>query len=1062
MGSRVQATGGSPAVQHLAFTPSGRYRPMSQRRATNAYEVHGKSKTTASGASVISTSSSNPNLNPFEGLGAEEITFIDAIISRVPPSVTKFVSVYKAYQDEFEERGLSSSDDQFYYHLLLKLGMIRAENWQDKWNIVKEHFEYDSRHVGPQPSDQTSGKTPMRVIPYRPGYDDEDVFTLHSQSESIEPTQVFMASEEIPKARGQRQAAPSTRYSSSHTPGAPSIFQSTGNRRTSSATTHEETAQEVGPRDAIVPPRGLLNQRQIVMARDKQPGGIPTTTREDADTWKVIAMERDADIFRRESLLARCLDVWVKGLQWVETTTAHLDQARSDFLLRSVITMWRAKVSVETEEMKRAGKMDTLRLLNSSLSKWRMKAWNIRRTRWAEDMREKMMQLQRKGDMKVMATTLKQWREAYMLQSASRHYQTILCRMALSKWNRRLSRIAGLSSRAEQVTTRTNTALLENTLAVWKRRVHLNVVARILQEKQADRIKWQFLKLWKQRTQMYSVAGGFSDARILRETLHKWVRRQERIKQLERRAIAHQNRPLVRAVFRIWLINTRLQSRLQLRDRRLAAAALKVWCQRIQRNRDMEQCSDTFEVQTSRRLAIEYLRIWVKKLAERQRLEKRAQKAYGATLRAKVIIHWRKRMWNHARDMKQAKLARHIFLERSTWTRWKEVAERKIRERKLNVFQKKKLGDLLTVWTEKTRAQRNLRRKEEVVTMTIQARILKQALQSWTLCVVFLKDREYCVIHERRERDLRHFTHKWVNALSHQRENTSLMLSFQDVRREELLRRVFNHWIHAASRRRSLIEREEEFNRGLLSVALDKWRDRYIEGSLRPAELDVLLQAQTNLLFKMFRVWEARTTSIPAIRFHAQQTKAKAWNKWKASMPAAFKRKEARDHHRLSLLGKSLKRWREVYNAKVSLKAAARARYLRLPPAPPKSTASRLMLTKPKNGTRSYRSASPDRDATITRIIPPAARAESSRAPSPTSTKTSFHALGIAKKRPVFGSPSSVAGSRSSLDGREGGSSLWDGLGTTRAQARATFSSGFRRPSSMYQDRKPRSDSDSS
>ncbi|KAG8798762.1 hypothetical protein FRC16_006582 [Serendipita sp. 398] len=371
-----------------------------------------------------------------------------------------------------------------------------------------------------------------------------------------------------------------------------------------------------------------------------------------------------------------------------------------------------------------------------------------------------------------------------MLQSASRHYQTILCRMALSKWNRRLSRIAGLSSRAEQVTTRTNTALLENTLAVWKRRVHLNVVARILQEKQADRIKWQFLKLWKQRTQMYSVAGGFSDARILRETLHKWVRRQERIKQLERRAIAHQNRPLVRAVFRIWLINTRLQSRLQLRDRRLAAAALKVWCQRIQRNRDMEQCSDTFEVQTSRRLAIEYLRIWVKKLAERQRLERRAQKAYEATLRAKVIIHWRKRMWNHARDMKQAKLARHIFLERSTWTRWKEVAERRIRERKLNMFQKKKLGGLLTVWTEKTRAQRNLRRKEEVVTMTIQARILKQALQSWTLRVVFLKDREYCVIHERRERDLRHFTHKWVNALSHQRENTSLMLSFQDVRRE--------------------------------------------------------------------------------------------------------------------------------------------------------------------------------------------------------------------------------------------------------------------------------------
>jgi protein SFI1 len=91
------------------------------------------------------------------------------------------------------------------------------------------------------------------------------------------------------------------------------------------------------------------------------------------------------------------------------------------------------------------------------------------------------------------------------------------------------------------------------------------------------------------------------------------------------------------------------------------------------------------------------------------------------------------------------------------------------------------------------------------------------------------------------------------------------------------MRQVLNHWLQATRRKRSLAEREEELNRAVLSQAYDKWRDKFLENNLRPAvrfsvsllfkishfldikELDVLLQSQTNLLFKMFRIWEART-----------------------------------------------------------------------------------------------------------------------------------------------------------------------------------------------------------
>lgn len=47
------------------------------------------------------------------------------------------------------------------------------------------------------------------------------------------------------------------------------------------------------------------------------------------------------------------------------------------------------------------------------------------------------------------------------------------------------------------------------------------------------------------------------------------------------------------------------------------------------------------------------------------------------------------------------------------------------------------------------------------------------------------------------------------------------------------MRRVLNHWFYATRRKQSLAEREEEFSRSLVSQAFEKWRDRFLENSLR-------------------------------------------------------------------------------------------------------------------------------------------------------------------------------------------------------------------------------------
>lgn len=258
------------------------------------------------------------------------------------------------------------------------------------------------------------------------------------------------------------------------------------------------------------------------------------------------------------------------------------------------------------------------------------------------------------------------------------------------------------------------------------------------------------------------------------------------------------------------------------------------------------------------------------------------------------------------------------------------------------------------------------------------------------------------------------------------------------------MRRVLSHWLHSTRRKQFLAEREEELRRRLLLHAYEKWREKYLEIELRPAELDVLLQSQANLLFKFLRRWESRTQSIPAIRFHAQHTRAKAWRVWKEAMPKALKLKEAREYDRRITLGRMLLRWRERYKSKVSMKAFARARYLRLPSAPPKTpSSSRAHGSRPRIGSESARSVVSDRDITTRRVepaVPP--KAESSRAPSPTSTKSSFHGLSFPARRRIDAPGPSIVryGSRPSLDERRRES--WDGYGITRARARAAFSAG--------------------
>lgn len=305
---------------------------MSQRRSvvTDNYQVQGYSVGN-NALSIASTTSSGPNLAPFEGLTADQVAFISSIIRRVPSSVTTFIPVYKAYQDEFGDRGLNPTDDEFYYNLLLKLGLIRAESWQQRWNRVLENFDYEDNLPSSPRSPPPVASTNRDPFTRRPAFDEEDdVFTLHSHEESLidaappsyHPKQAKL-SEPAQFARDDIFQEEPVKYTSSSKRTSSAFVKKVIPRRTSSGVASGLAGiQTPPPRKTNSPtttvppsyrtlPRGtLFNQEREELGHDR--------VRDDAETWRIIEMERDADLFRRDSLMSRCFDVWYKNLRWVE------------------------------------------------------------------------------------------------------------------------------------------------------------------------------------------------------------------------------------------------------------------------------------------------------------------------------------------------------------------------------------------------------------------------------------------------------------------------------------------------------------------------------------------------------------------------------------------------------------------------------------------------------------------------------------------------------------------------------------------------------------------------
>jgi protein SFI1 len=153
---------------------------------------------------------------------------------------------------------------------------------------------------------------------------------------------------------------------------------------------------------------------------------------------------------------------------------------------------------------------------------------------------------------------------------------------------------------------------------------------------------------------------------------------------------------------------------------RVLAAALQRWKLRVERLRDKERDALSIAARIDQRLLQSHITIWAQHFASRKRLERRSQRAYEVTLKAKALISWKHKMRAHTKTLKEAKLVHRLFLQRMAMQRWREMVEQRSRERRLQILFGKRMGDALRIWANKTKLRRTLRRKGDVVAMAVQ------------------------------------------------------------------------------------------------------------------------------------------------------------------------------------------------------------------------------------------------------------------------------------------------------------------------------------------------------
>ncbi|KAI0046680.1 hypothetical protein FA95DRAFT_1542135 [Auriscalpium vulgare] len=931
--------------------------------------------TALSDVSGVSRSSlaSSPEL---ASLTPDEVDFIDAVIARASPSETTFLNVFKAYNAVLQERGLDPGSEVVYYGKLLKLGTLKGANWGDKWRAVKAQNGYAGpSSVGlkkltsipppPPPATSTPKASAARLLARLRALNHRRPDSAESVADDVTEAATEDTELDFPQTR-RRPTSPSQLTSTTNSLGL-DIDGDAGSYPTPKSasrpiparhpqTRRLEAAQSApslssmsrpAPRNGVPAPQPIFPRtRRPSISSASPPKTIArpperkSVVNED-DAWNKIRMaqdEKDADRFRNERLLERCLDVWKQGIDWVTTTSEQIDHARHTLILRRSVQTWRLRLQERRALEQRVDGFASKMRTKHAFAAWRDALQAKRAADWRRDMRAKMKIVRETREAKLRKDAWARWRQLYQSRLSRQHYAQRLVLRFVTRWREKLAGLDGLEEAADGFVVRREKRVLMSSLDAWRTAGEMRGLEAALAAKVAMRTVREAFAVWRSQTHDLQAADTAHDALLLKFTVQKWKGALTRIRAMERRAdkhVARQDDILVMAVSRVWRAHERGRLLERVRDVRVLRQTMDAWKKRKRQQEELEAQAQNFYLRSGTHVVSSAVAAWRERRVHVEQATALAVEYSNLQLQYRMLRAWRLLLRAKIDMQRQAGKRAKVQTKKVWMRRWVAKLQERRREKMLQEMERRKLTQLFIAWKDKALRQRRLRLAEQEVEVRVVTRVLRDSMTHWTNRVIDLKVREIEVA-KRSDRILQLAVFdKWKALLVRHAEELSLMESHKHIKRDELIRRTFHKWLVAArgarNRRMILQEREDEMKRFVLAAAWDKWRGRFQTEKLLPLERMFGLQNQNALMYRSFLTWHSRTKSLPAIQFHTAQTKMRFWKIWRDAMPNALMAKKAREADSKAVLSKAFEKWLQAHRTKIALRAVARARYMRLP-----------------------------------------------------------------------------------------------------------------------------------
>ncbi|KAA1076120.1 hypothetical protein PGT21_034556 [Puccinia graminis f. sp. tritici] len=789
----------------------------------------------------------------FPPLNQEEREILSQIIKLTPPNTNAFNALLSPYENTLRRYRIDPKIDDKYYTFLLKLSLVPGSDWKQKWARVLS----DQAISSGLPPKQAIVPTATQVHPT--AHDPRRIKqTVYSGTQDKEKWKAINSN--VKPATHQTAA-----HSKSRPPKSVHFLPSKAEEND-----HNQIKEPPAARDLSLP---VELQSEIIQSKM---------------TLLIDPIDVKARKFRREQLLARCMNKWMNSIIYWNTLNSEAQSARRVLDISTAHQTWTRKFRNRENKLKLVDTSYNTRLLSSHLDQWRK--LTVSRTIQKKSLALRNAYRKTKGTRErnlgrqVLIIWANYMKSTRMYNSSDRRviYQS------LSNWYQKLQYLSHLSHAADNLLSKFDSIQLHRILSQWFQEALLRSKLRNFLHGRDSQVKHQVFINWK----ISLIQSRQSHFFLLKSRFHRLLKacskfraRQRRLEFSESTVLAFRSSNTQLHVLRYWIISGRGRLFAKLVQTRLMRMLLQRWRRRTAHvHHILPRLQNQFTVQWTVNLANHHLQHWIQ--YHHALIQHSAQAQHFHKLHAirESFLAWTFRHWRTQQLQTEASSTRIYFLRKRVLIVWK----RRIQRIRVNLWRQEKtlahLRDRFTTW----RLLFHKRRRLSISLWTFDQRSAERqcmnAIFQWRIRLTLTIRNEQTAVEFAQRNLIQRFWVTWTDRHQLIRvliDESSLVIHRRyQTQKSTLLAYWLDRTRIKVAHNFKLGEFSNRRHRAMIMCVWEKWRDKIRSRELEPLEQTFNLMRDRNSKTQIMQLWIARSSLLFLIRQKKQNTLIDCFKLW--------------------------------------------------------------------------------------------------------------------------------------------------------------------------------------